>query len=232
MTSNPPIASMRPTRRTRATHVPAMAIACLALASRRLPAQSPYSALVGLGVGAVPAEHRHPGTAVSIAVFRRVGSALDLGFEVGYQHFGSSPEHYVIGHCPFVPAGACVGDITATARESGDLSFVGPVARLRPANGGTVRPFLLAGLARYTSSERRTGTYRDDRGVTVPVLETLYSEREFGGAGASAAIGIEAGRPGTVRWMLTARVHGAVGGMSGELASVSGWTVTAGLVLP
>ena len=96
MTSNPPIASMRPTRRTRATHVLAMAIACLALASRGLPAQSPYSALVGLGVGAVPAEHRHPGTAVSIAVFRRVGSALDLGFEVVARDGQGTPEQRTI----------------------------------------------------------------------------------------------------------------------------------------
>lgn len=232
MSSNPRTASSRPTGRTRARHVLVLAASCLALASRRLPAQSPFSVLVGLGLGAMPAEHRHPGVAGSIAIFRRVGAAVDLGFEVGYQRFGSSPAHYVIGRCPFLPGGACVGEITATGRESGDLHFVGPTARVRLANGGAVRPFLLAGLARYTSRERKTVTYRDDRGVTVPILETLYSEREFGGAGASAAIGIEAGRPGTIRWMLTARMHHAVGGMSGELASVSGWTVSAGLALP
>src|SRR5438477_175357 len=46
-----------------------------------------------------------------------------------------------------------------------------------------------------------------------------------------AAVGIEGAGLGRLRWILMARAHGAVGGMSGEMASVSTYTVTAGLTL-
>jgi hypothetical protein len=205
--------------------------ACLTLTARTSTAQSPYSGLVGLGLGAVPGEQRHPSVAGSVGLFRRMGSAIDLGFEVGYQRFGARREFYDIGGCPILPAGECVGQVTADRRQSGDLWFVGPTVRLHAPSRGTVRPFLLTGIGAYGSGEHTTVTYRDAREVTVPVPGPLVFERTFGGVGVNGAVGVEGGKPGALGWMVMARVHGAVGGMGAEMASIAAWTVTAGMVL-
>ena len=214
------------------TPVLATAFVCLSVGAASLAGQSRYSSLVGLGIGAVPAERRHVAVAGSAGIFRRLGSTVDLGIEVGYQRFGATPQLDIIGRCPILPAGACIGEITADLRQRGDLWFVGPTARLRVMPQGGLRLFFLAGLARYVSTEHTTITYRDDRDVTVPIPESFDYKRRFDGAGVNAAVGIEGGKLTSFRWILMARAHGAVGGIGSEIGSLSAWTVTAGLALP
>jgi hypothetical protein len=231
MTSEAPDSLTPRARLPPASRVLVAALVCLLLATPGAVAQSRYSALVAVGFGAVPAERRHASVAGSVVLFRRLGPAADLGLEVGYQHFGAAAQEDVIGFCPILPAGACVGQITADRRAGGDLWFVGPTVRLRVVRQGALRPFVLIGLGRYGSGEHTIVTYRDDRGVTVPNPAPLPFDRTFGGVGVNAAVGIEGAGLGRLRWILMARAHGAVGGMSGEMASVSAYTVTARLTL-
>jgi hypothetical protein len=197
-------------------------------------AQARWSPLVTVGFGIVPGEdyqHRHGSVAGSAALFRRLGSVVDLGLEAGYQHFGAGAQE-LIGVCPSRPADACVGQVTAVRRARGDLWYVGPTLRVRVVRTGAVRPFLLVGLGRYGSGERTAVVFRDDRGVAVPNPESYAYGSEFGGAGVNAGLGFEGGRLGRLRWTLGLRAHGAIGGMDGELASVASYALTAGLTLP
>lgn len=223
-------------RRPQPSRVFLATLAGLVLSAPHLTAQSRYSPLVTIGVGVVPdrdgSDERHASVAASLAVFRRLGSQVDLGLEAGYQRFGTGPREELIGFCPTLPVGACVGQVTATRRSRGDLWFVGPTLRVRVVRQGAVRPFLLLGLGRYGSGEHTSVTFRDDRGVTVPDPESFAYEGDFDGLGVNAGIGIEGGRLGRLRWTVGARAHGALGGLDGEFGSVTSYTLTAGVTLP
>jgi hypothetical protein len=194
-------------------------------------AQYPSSLAATFGFGAVPEEHRNGSYAGSMAVLWRLSPIADLGIEAGYQRFGSDPQRDIIGMCPFIPVGACEGQITAERRISGDLWFVGPTFRLALDRNAALRPFALWGLARYSSGEHTRVRYSDDRGVTVSLPGSGPFERTFHGVGASGGLGLQGPGLGRLQWAVLARAHGAIGGMSGEMASVTAYTLTAGVTL-
>jgi hypothetical protein len=206
------------------------ALACMVLTPVASRAQYPYSLLATFGFGAVPEEQRYGSYAGSMALFWRLSSWADLGVEGGYQHFGTHPQRDIIGLCPIPPVGPCEGRITAERTSRGHLWFVGPILRLRLAQNGTLRPLAVFGLARYASGEHTRVTYSDDRGETVSNPAPLVFDRPtFGGIGVNGGLGLQGPAFGQFQWAVLARAHGAIGGMGGEFASVSAYTVTAGL---
>ena len=207
-------------------------LACLALTPRPGTAQYPASLLATFGFGEVPEEQRYGSYAGSVALFWRLSSWADLGLEGGYQRFGTHPQRDIIGLCPVVPMGPCEGQITAEGTSRGHLWFVGPTLRLSPARRGAVRPVLLVGLGRYRSAEHTNVTYSDDLGRTVANPPPLSFDRStFGGVGVHGGVGLQGPGLGRFQWTVVARAHGAIGGEGGEFASVSAYTVTAGLTV-
>src|SRR5262249_40644748 len=152
-----------------------------------------YSPVITLGFGTVPEEYsnRHGSLAASLALFRRLGPAGDLGLEIGYQHFGRGAEHYTIGACPVQPRDACVREVTAASQSGGDLWHVGPTLRLRTIRRRPVSLFGLIGCGLYRSSERTKVVFRDDRGQAVQDPETFEYGGAFGGIGVNAGIGLD-----------------------------------------
>ena len=206
-------------------------LACMVLTPLDSAAQYPYSVVATFGFGEVPEEHRNGSYAGSTALLWRVSLWADLGIEAGYQRFGTDPQHDIIGFCPILPVGACEGQITAERTSSGDLWFVGPTFRLGLKRDAALRPLALFGLGRYSSGERTRVSYSDDRGETVSLPGSGAFDRTFRGIGANGGLGLQGPGLGRFQWTVLARVHGAIGGMSGESASVSAYTVTAGLTL-
>lgn len=207
-------------------------LACMVLTPLDSAAQYPYSLVATFGWGEVPEEHRTGSYAGSLALLWRVSASAELGVEAGYQRFGSHPQSDIIGFCPFFPEGACEGQITSERTSSGNLWFVGPTLRLGlKKRGAAFRPLVLWGLGRYASEEQTRANFRDDRGVPVPLPGSGTFERTFLGIGTSGGLGFEGRGLGRFQWAILARVHGAIGGMSGELADVFAYTVTAGLTL-
>jgi hypothetical protein len=206
-------------------------LAGLALAASAASAQTHYSPVITLGFGTVPQEYanRHGSLAGSVALYRRLGPAVDLGLEVGYQHFGSGTEHYTIGGCPILPRGACVGGVTASSQEGGDVWHIGPTLRLHTIRSRPVRLFALVGLGHYRSSERTKVVYRDDRNEVVPDPEAFEYGSTFKGIGANAGIGLEGEGLGRLHWVVVARMHGAAGGVDGEFGSIKAFSLTAGV---
>jgi hypothetical protein len=210
------------------------ALAFLALVSPDASAQTRYSPMLTVGFGTVPEDYsnRHGSVAGSLALFRRLGPVVDLGLEVGYQRFGSGTEHYTVGGCPVLPRGACVGEVTGSTHEGGDLWYVGPTLRLHTLRNRPVRLFALVGLGHYASTERTKVVYRDDRGEVVPDPQRFEYGSTFKGIGANAGIGIEGVGFGRLRWTIVARTHGAIGGVDGEMGSLRALSLTAGVTLP
>jgi hypothetical protein len=210
------------------------AFASLALTASVASAQAHYSPVITLGFGTVPQAYsnRHGSLAGSLALYRHLGPAFDLGLEAGYQHFGSGTEHSSIGACPILPRGACVGDVTASSHEGGDVWHVGPTLRVHTIRSRPMRLIGLVGLGLYRSSERTKVVYRDDRGEVVPEPAAFGYGSTFKGIGANAGIGLEGEGLGRFSWIIVARTHGAVGGENGEFGSLQAFSLTAGVSLP
>ncbi len=208
-------------------------LACLGLAPWAASAQVRYSSTITLGFGAVPKDYsnRLGSLAGSLAVYRSLGRIADLGLEAGYQRFGSRTERYTLGACPVLPPGACVGEVTGSSHERGDVRHVGPTLRLHTV-GRPVRFLALVGLAYYASNERHNVVYRDDRGGIVPDPESFEYANKFTGIGGNLGVGVEGEGLGRLRWTVVARTHGAIGGSNGELASLETLSLTAGVTLP
>jgi hypothetical protein len=206
----------------------------LTLTAPLAAAQTHYSPVITLGFGTVPQAYsnRHGSLAGSLALYKRVGPAFDLGLEVGYQHFGSGTEQSTIGACPVLPRGACVGDVTASSHEGGDVWHFGPALRVHTVRSRPVRLIGLVGLGLYRSSERTNVVYRDDRGDIVPEPPAFHYGSTFKGIGANAGIGLEGQGPGRFSWIIVARTHGAVGGENGEFGALQAFSLTAGVTLP
>jgi hypothetical protein len=200
-------------------------------------AQSSLSPVVTIGMGSTPArsifgERLHGAGAATIAVFRPAHGATALGLEAGYQRYGSSTvETQYDGWCPIFPGGKCLGTIDARHWSRGAFWYVGPTLRLRISHDSSIRPVGFLGMALYGSAEHTDNEYHDARGAPAfgSPARITYS---FRGIGLNAGIGIEGTGVGRgLRWTVIGRVHGAVGGIGGEGASRSTYTVTAGLTM-